>query len=86
MLTSSADCCDGSDEFTSGACQNTCDVLGAVVRARQAQINEMRQRGYELRRKLIDEGKEKLAEKEVGDLELPACVHYVCKLYLQREW
>ncbi|KAF0305866.1 Glucosidase 2 subunit beta [Amphibalanus amphitrite] len=64
------DCCDGSDEYASGACPNTCDEIGAAARARQQQIDEMRLRGYEVKLKLIEEGKEKLAEKQVRLAEL----------------
>ena len=68
-----ADCCDGSDEYASGACPNTCDEIGAAARARQQQIDEMRLRGYEVKLKLIEEGKEKLAEKQVSGYPSEYC-------------
>ena len=61
------DCCDGSDEYATDSCPNTCDAIGAAARARQKQVDEMRMRGYEIKLKLIEEGKEKLAEKQVTD-------------------
>ena len=42
------DCCDGSDEWQTGVCQNDCLALGAAAKAKAEERARLVAKGYEI--------------------------------------
>lgn len=61
------DCCDGSDEYSSGIeCQNNCYELGQVAREEEARKLAMFKEGSKIRKELSVKGAQMKREKQVS--------------------
>lgn len=64
------DCCDGSDEWANhllnGVCRNTCKELGRTARIELHKVDNLYSIGFEIRSKIITQGKYILSQKRVS--------------------
>ncbi|VVC40513.1 Mannose-6-phosphate receptor binding domain,Low-density lipoprotein (LDL) receptor class A repeat,EF-Hand [Cinara cedri] len=68
------DCCDGSDEWANkvrnGACENTCKELGHTAKIELNRVDNLYARGFEIRAKMIPQGKHLLLKKQNAIIQL----------------